>query len=151
MSSAIVLGLDLPNSSTRSLLRIPATNASIALSSDTCSAEFLMILHHWMYVLIDSSDFCLQVLSCYIDAGFLQVDQKFLTNKSSKVSQLSMDPFGSFFIQDLTAPLRWTWMLCIAVALVPPINSSILLSPDNRLTGPLDLAARGTFFSCRVT
>ncbi len=108
MRSAMVRGLDLPTSSIRSLLRIPATNASIALSSDTFSAEFFMMLHLWMYILIGSSDFCLQVLSCSIDAGFLHVERKFLTNKSSKVSQLSMDPSGSFFNQDLAAPLRWT-------------------------------------------
>ncbi|KAK1698021.1 hypothetical protein QYE76_014718 [Lolium multiflorum] len=45
------------------------------------------------------------VLSCSIDAGFLHVERKFLTNKSSKVSQLSMDPSGNFFNQDLAAPL----------------------------------------------
>ncbi|KAK1694612.1 hypothetical protein QYE76_011309 [Lolium multiflorum] len=39
---------------------------------------------------------------------FLHVERKILTNKSSKVSRLSMNPFGSFFSQDLAAPLRWT-------------------------------------------
>jgi hypothetical protein len=53
MRSAIVLGLDLPKSSIKSLLRIPATNASIALSSDMFSAEFFMMLHLWMYILVD--------------------------------------------------------------------------------------------------
>jgi hypothetical protein len=80
-------------------------NASIALSLDTFSAEFLMILQRWIYALIVSSGFCLHVLSCSIDADFLHVDLKFFTNKSSKVSQLSMDPSGSFFIHDLAAPL----------------------------------------------
>jgi hypothetical protein len=51
-----------------------------------------------MYILIGSSYFCLQALNCSIDAGFLHVDKKFFTNMSSKVSQLSIDPSGRFFI-----------------------------------------------------
>jgi hypothetical protein len=90
----------------RFLLRMPTMNTSIALSSDTCSAEFLMILYRWICNLIVSSSFCLHVLNCSIDAGFLQVNQNFFTNKSSKVSHLYMDPSGSFLIQDVAAPLR---------------------------------------------
>jgi hypothetical protein len=125
MSADIVFGLVLPKSSTKSFLLIPATNASIALSSDIFSAEFLIMFHRWIYVLIDSSYFCRQALSCSIDAGFLHVDKKFFTNMSSKVSQLSIDPGGNFFIHDRAAPLKCTWMLCMAVALVPPVSFTV--------------------------
>jgi hypothetical protein len=67
-----------------------------------------MMLYQWMYILIDSPDFCLQVLSCSIDVGFLHVERKFLVNKSLMFSQVSMDPSGNFFNQDLAASLRWT-------------------------------------------
>jgi hypothetical protein len=92
MSAAIVFGLVLPKSSTKFFLWIPATNASMALSADMFSAKFLMMFHLWIYVLIGSSYFCLQSLSCSIDAVFLHVDRKLFTNMSSKVSQMSIDP-----------------------------------------------------------
>jgi hypothetical protein len=92
---------------------------------DMFSAEFFMMFHLWMYILIDSLYFCRQALNCSIDAGFLHVDRKFLTNMSSKVSQLSMDPSGSFLIHDRAVPLKYTWMLCMAVALVPLINFTV--------------------------
>jgi hypothetical protein len=44
ISSETVLGFILPISSTRSERRSPAEKASIALSSETSSAEFLMTL-----------------------------------------------------------------------------------------------------------
>src|SRR5215207_5646805 len=106
MSADMVLGLVLPKSSTKSPRRIPATNASIARSSDISSAEFLIMFHRCIYFLIDSSCFCRHALSSSNDAGFLQVDRKFLTKISSKLSQLSMEPGESFFIQDLVAPLK---------------------------------------------
>jgi hypothetical protein len=117
MSAAIVFGLVLPRSSMKSFLWIPPTKASVALSSDTFSAEFLMIFHLCIYVLIESSYFCRHALYSSIDTVFLHVEKKFLTNRSSKVSQLSIDLGGNFLIHDLVAPLRYTWILCIAIAL----------------------------------
>jgi hypothetical protein len=45
ISSATIVGLVLPISSTRSERRSPAEKASIAHSSETSSAEFLITLH----------------------------------------------------------------------------------------------------------
>jgi hypothetical protein len=45
ISSKTVLGLILPISSTRSPRRNPSVKASIARSSKTLTAEFLMMLH----------------------------------------------------------------------------------------------------------
>src|SRR3954453_3005527 len=105
MRSPTMLGLDLPSSSTKSRLRPPALKASIALSSDMCSAEFLMRLHLCKYALTVSPLFWVHAFNCSIDAGFLHVDLKFWMNTLSKLSQLSMDPSGNFLIHDLAAPL----------------------------------------------
>jgi hypothetical protein len=69
--------------------------------------------------------FCRHALNCSVDADFLHVDKKFFTNMSLKVSQLSIDPGGNFFIHDRAAPLKCNWILCIAVALVPPVSFTV--------------------------
>jgi hypothetical protein len=45
--------------------------ASIALSSETSTAEFLMMLHHCMYDRSDSLRCCVQALTSSVDAGRL--------------------------------------------------------------------------------
>src|SRR4051812_5362973 len=101
MSSPTVFGLARPSSSTKSLRHAPVMKASISLSSDMCSAEFLMRPHLCRYALTDSPLFWTHALSCSIDAGLLHVDLKFWMNNLSKLSQLSMDPSDNFFIHDL--------------------------------------------------
>jgi hypothetical protein len=58
-----IFGLILPISSTRSLRLNPIMNVSIALSSETSTAEFLVRLHLWMYALKVSSRCCTRVLT----------------------------------------------------------------------------------------
>jgi hypothetical protein len=80
MRSDTVFGLILPISLTRSPRLNPTMNASIALSSKTSTAEFLMMLHLWIYVLNVSPRCCTQALTSSMDAGRLYVDLKLLVN-----------------------------------------------------------------------
>jgi hypothetical protein len=75
-----VFGLILPISSTRSPRCNPSVKASIALSSETSTADFLIMLHLWIYDLSVSLRCCMQALTSSIDAGRLYVDLKLLVN-----------------------------------------------------------------------
>jgi hypothetical protein len=120
MRSDTVFGLILPISSTRSLRLNPIMNASIALSSETSTAEFLIRLHHWMYARKVSSRCCTHALTSSIDADRLYVDLKLLVNYFVRSSQLPIVSFSSLLNHDLAAPVRCSCKLCIAVSLVPP-------------------------------
>jgi hypothetical protein len=80
INSDTILGLVLPNSSMRSERRRPDAKASIALSSETSSAVFFIVLHRCIYERKDSPFFCIQDLTSSIDAGRLYVEQKFCVN-----------------------------------------------------------------------
>jgi hypothetical protein len=80
INSNTVLGLIRPISLTRSPHRNPSVQASIALSSETSNAEFLIMLHLCMYDLSVSLHCCMQTLTSSIDAGRLYVDLKLLVN-----------------------------------------------------------------------
>jgi hypothetical protein len=80
IKSDIVFGLILPISLTRSPRRNPSVKASIALSSETSTAKFLIMLHLWIYDLSASLRCCTQALNSSIDAGRLYVDLKLLVN-----------------------------------------------------------------------
>jgi hypothetical protein len=120
MRSDTVFGLILPISSTRSLRLNPMMNASIALSSETSTAEFLIRLHLWMYACSVSSRYCTHVLTSSIDAGHLYVDLKLLVNCFVGSSQLPIDSISSLLNHDLAAPVKCSCKLCIVVSLVPP-------------------------------
>ena len=120
MRSDTVFGLILPISSTRSLRLNPMMNASIALSSETLTAEFLIRLHLWMYARNVSSRCCMHALTSSIDAGRLYVDLKLPVNCFVRSSQLPIVYFSSLLNHDLAAPVRCSCKLCIAVSLVPP-------------------------------
>jgi hypothetical protein len=80
ISSDTVLGLVLLISSTRSERRRPLEKASIALSLETSSAEFLITLQHCIYERRVSSLFYMHDLTSSSDAGRLYVERKFLAN-----------------------------------------------------------------------
>jgi hypothetical protein len=120
MRSDTVFGLILPISSTRSLRLNPMMNASIALSSETSTAEFLIRLHLWMYARNVSSRCCTHALTSSIEAGCLYVDLKLLVNCFVRSSQLPMISFSSLLNHDLAALVRCSYKLCIVVSLVPP-------------------------------
>jgi hypothetical protein len=71
MSSATCFGLIHPIYSTRSARRSPIVKASIALSLETSTPEFLIMLQRCMYDRIDSLCFCVQALTSSVDAGRL--------------------------------------------------------------------------------
>jgi hypothetical protein len=71
MSSATVFGFIRPISSTKSARWILIVKVSIALSSETSSAEFLMILQRCIYEQSDSLGFWVQALTSSVDAGLL--------------------------------------------------------------------------------
>jgi hypothetical protein len=71
INSATVFGLIRPISLTRSARRNPAVKASIILSSETSTVEFLMMLYHCMYDRSDSLCFCVQALTSSVDVGRL--------------------------------------------------------------------------------
>jgi hypothetical protein len=98
----------------------PTTNASIALSSDTSTAEFLMMLHLWIYALNVSPRCCMQALTSSMDVGRLYVDLKLLVNCFVSSSQLPIVSFSNLLNHDLAAPVRYNYKLCIAISLVPP-------------------------------
>jgi hypothetical protein len=75
-----VLGLIHPISSNRSPRRNLSVKVSIALSSETSTAEFLMMLHLCMYDLSVSLPCCMQASTSSIDDGRLYVDLKLLMN-----------------------------------------------------------------------
>jgi hypothetical protein len=106
INSYTVLGFVLPNSSTRSEWRRPAKKASTARSSETSSAEFLIILHHYMYEHRVSSFLCMQDLTSSSDTGRLYVERKFLVNWHSNSPQLPMESLGRVLNQDRAAPVR---------------------------------------------
>jgi hypothetical protein len=120
INSDTVLGLALPNSSTRSERRRPAEKASTARSSKTSFVEKNYILHRCMYERRVSPFLCMQDLTSSSDAGRLYVEQKFLANWFSSSPQLLMDSMGKVLNQDHAAPMRCNCKLCIVVALVPP-------------------------------
>jgi hypothetical protein len=66
-------------------------NASIALSSETSTAEFLMMLHLWIYALNVSPRCYTQSLTSSMDAGCLYVDLKLLVNCFVSSSVTSQD------------------------------------------------------------
>jgi hypothetical protein len=66
-----IFGLIRPIPSTRFAHRSPTVKASIALLSDTSTAEFLMMLHRCMYDQSVSLCFCVQALTSSIDDGRL--------------------------------------------------------------------------------
>jgi hypothetical protein len=120
INSDTVLGLALPNSSTRFEQRRPAKKASTACSSETSSVEFFIILHHCIYERRVSPFLCMQDLTSSSDVGRLYIEWKFLANWFSSLPQLLMDSMGKVLNQDRVAPVRCSCKLCIAVALVPP-------------------------------
>jgi hypothetical protein len=71
INSATVFGLIRPISSTRSARRNPNVKASTALSSESSTAEFFMMLHRCMYDRSDSLCFCVQALTSSVDVGRL--------------------------------------------------------------------------------
>jgi hypothetical protein len=91
-------------------------NASIAVSSETSTAEFLIIRHLWIYALNVSPRCCTQALTSSMDAGRLYVDLKLLVNCFVSSSQLPIVSFPSFLNHDLDAPVRCNCKLCIAVS-----------------------------------
>jgi hypothetical protein len=118
--SDTVLGLILPISSTRSPRRNPSVKALIALSSETSTAEFSMMLHLWIYDLSVSLCCCTHALTSSIDVGHLYVDLKLLVNYFVSSSQLPIVPLSNLLNHDLAAPVRCNCRLCIAVSFVPP-------------------------------
>jgi hypothetical protein len=120
INSDTVLGLIRPISSTRSPRRNPSVKASIALSSKTSTAEFLMMLYLWMYDLSVSLRYCTQALTSSIDVGRLYVDLKLLVNCFVSSSQLPIVSLSNLLNHDRAAPVRWSCKLCIAVSFDPP-------------------------------
>jgi hypothetical protein len=91
--SDTVFGLILPISLTRSPHRSPSVKASSALSSETSTAEFLIMLHLCMYDRSVSLRSCMQALTSSIDVGRLYVDLKLLVNCFVSSSQLNCFSF----------------------------------------------------------
>jgi hypothetical protein len=118
--SDTVFGLILPISSTRSPRRNPSMKASIALLSETSTAEFLIILHLWIYDLSVSLRCYTQALTSSIDAGRMYVDLKLLVNCFVSSSQLPIVPCSNLLNHNLAVPVRCSCKLCIAVSFVPP-------------------------------
>ena len=79
-----------------SLLRTLPRKASIALSSETSSVAFLMVVHRWRKDRTDSLLLWMHARSSSIDVGRLDVARKFFTNLSTNSSQLWMLPRGCF-------------------------------------------------------
>jgi hypothetical protein len=100
-----------PISSTRSAHRSPIVKASIALSSETSTAEFLIMLHRCMYDQSDSLRWCVQALTSSIDAGCLYVELKLLVNCLVSSSQLPIVSLSSLPNHDRVAPVRWSCKL----------------------------------------
>jgi hypothetical protein len=120
--SDTVLGLIHPISSTKSPRRNPSVKASIALSSETLTAIFLIMLHLCMYDLSVSLRCCMQALTSSIDVGHLYVDLKLLVNYFVSSSQLPIVSLSSLPNHDRAAPVRWSCRLCIVVSFEPPNN-----------------------------
>jgi hypothetical protein len=135
MRSNTVFGLILPISSTRSLRLNPMMNASIALSSETLTTEFLIRLYLWMYAHSVSSRCCTHALTSSIDAGRLYVDLKLLVNCFVRSSQLPIVSFSSLLNHDLAASVRcscklsllFLWFLLIFVLLVDNLRATIMV------------------------
>jgi hypothetical protein len=125
--------LILPISSTRSPRRNPSVKAFIALSSETLTAEFLIMLHLWIYDLSVLLRCYTQALTSFIDAGRLYVDLKLLVNCLVSSSQLLIVPFSNLLNHDLATPVRCSCKLCITVSFVPP---NIFLKVYDSREGP---------------
>jgi hypothetical protein len=120
----IVLGLAQPSSSMKSLGCNQLLKESIALSSETFSA-FFMMFQRCMYARIGSLDFYTHALNSSMDAGQLKVDLKLWMNLSTRSFYLLMDSSGSFVSHDLIAPHRCNCRLCMAVDFVPPCSLTV--------------------------
>src|SRR3954465_13792078 len=92
MSWSRVLGLTPPSCSLKSWRLTPSLKASIALSSEMCAAEFLVLVQRSMYEQMDSPVRWVQDRIPSIKAGLLLVTLKFRTKLYAKSSQLRMDP-----------------------------------------------------------
>jgi hypothetical protein len=119
LNLTLFFGLILPISLTRSPRLNPSMNASIALSSETSTTKFLMMLHLWIYVLNVTLHCCMQALTSSMDAGRLYVNLKLLVNCFVSSSQLPIVSFSNLLNHDLAASVRCNCKLCIAVSLVP--------------------------------
>jgi hypothetical protein len=120
INSDTVFGLIRPIFSTRFARRSTIVNASIALSSETSTAEFLIMLHLYMYVRSDSLRCCVQALTSSIDDGHLYVDLKLLVNCLVSSSRFPIISLCSLPNHDRAAPVRWSCKLCIVVSFEPP-------------------------------
>jgi hypothetical protein len=101
-----VIGLICPISSTRSPHHNPSVKASIALSSETSTADFLIMLHLCMYNLIVSLRCWMQALTSSIDVVRLYVDLKLLVNYFVSSSQLPIVSLSNLLNHDRAAPVR---------------------------------------------
>jgi hypothetical protein len=120
INSDNVLGLICPISSTRSPRRNPSVMVSIALSSETSTIEFLIMIHLCMYDLNVSLRCCMQALTSSIDAGRLYVHLKLLVNYLVSSSQVPIVSLANLLNHDRAAPVRWSCKLCIAISFEPP-------------------------------
>src|SRR3954469_1055777 len=100
-----VLGLMRPSSSLKSGRLTPSLKASIALSSEICAAEFLVLDQHSMYERTDSPVCWVQARSSSIEAGLLLVPLKFWTKLYASSSQLRMEPEDKLLNQIRAAPV----------------------------------------------
>src|SRR3954466_15979222 len=115
-----------PSCSLKSMRCRPLLNASIALSSDMSSTEFLSMVHRWMYAHRDSLVPCLQAPSSSSDAGRLYVDLKFLMKHPRNCFQELIDPRDRFFSQCRAELSSMSCMYCIVVMLVPRWNVTVV-------------------------
>src|ERR1041385_9011352 len=88
-----------PSCTLNSMRCRPRLNASIALSSDMSSAEFLRLVHRWIEARRVSLVICLHARSSSSDDGRLYVDLKFSMKASRNCLHELMDPRGRFFNQ----------------------------------------------------
>jgi hypothetical protein len=120
INSDSVLGMICPISSTRSPHRNPSVKTSIALSLETSTAEFFMMLHLWMYDLSVSLHCCMQALTSSIFIGRLYVDLKLLVIYFVSSSQIPIVSLSNLLNHSRVAPVRWSYKLCIVVSFDPP-------------------------------
>src|SRR4051812_33879979 len=97
----------------------PRLDASIALSSDMSSAEFLSMVHRWMYARKVSLVPCLHARSYSSDAGRLYVDLKFSMKAPRNWLHELMDLRRRFFNQCRVEVSSMSCTYCITVTLVP--------------------------------
>jgi hypothetical protein len=82
--------------------------ALIALSSETSTAEFFIMLHLCMYDLSVLLRCCMQALTFSIDAGRSYVDLKLLVNCLVSSSQVPIVSLSSLLNQDRATPMSDT-------------------------------------------